>query len=46
MKEQTILEITGLSKEFEIKEKKFPYKTKLLKADQDVSLTDRKGETL
>ena len=46
MKEQTILEITGLSKEFEIKEKKFPYKTNRLKAVQDVSLTVRKGETL
>lgn len=46
MKEQVILEVTGLSKEFEIKEKKFPYKTNLLKAVQDVSLTVKKGETL
>lgn len=46
MKEQVILEITGLSKEFVIKEKHFPYKTNLLKAVQDVSLTVKKGETL
>lgn len=46
MKEQVILEVTSLSKEFEIKEKKFPYKTNLLKAVQDVSLTVKKGETL
>ena len=46
MKEQVILEVIGLSKEFEIKEKHFPYKTNLLKAVQDVSLTVKKGETL
>lgn len=46
MDEQKILEVRGLSKEFEVKEKRFPYRKNKLKAVQDVSFFVRTGETL
>ena len=44
--DNTVLKVKNLSKEFVVREKKFPYKCKKLKAVQDVSLTVKKGETL
>lgn len=46
MNEQNMLEVRGLSKEFDVKEKKFPYKKEKLKAVQDVSFSMKRGETL
>lgn len=46
MNRQAILEVKNLSKEFEIRSKKFPYNTQKLKAVQDVSLFVERGETL
>ncbi|MDY5021693.1 MAG: oligopeptide/dipeptide ABC transporter ATP-binding protein [Blautia sp.] len=44
--ENTVLEVKNLSREFDVREKKFPYKYKKLKAVQNVSLVVKKGETL
>lgn len=46
MDREIILEISGLSKEFAVKGRMFPYKKEMLKAVQDVTLTLEKGETL
>ncbi len=46
MDREIILEISGLSKEFAVKGRMFPYKKEMLKAVQNVTLTLEKGETL
>jgi oligopeptide transport system ATP-binding protein len=46
MSHNVVLKLEGLSKEFYVKGKKFPYKPKTLKAVQDIDLTVKKGETL
>lgn len=46
MDEQNILEVRGLSREFDVKGKTFPYKKEKLKAVQDVSFSVKRGETL
>lgn len=46
MSDRVILELQGLSKEFDVKGTKFPYKKEKLKAVQDVSFSVKQGETL
>ena len=46
MNEEVLLEISRLTKEFDIREKKFPYHMQKLKAVTDVSLSVKKGEIL